>query len=293
MSVEPTTEATYQAKDGLWYSCYEDMCFANQRRNQLRLVTLGLASNPFSNRDDEIYSNKKKRRVPSTGKAKSYNQTDNDTASSTKEITPPLRRSMRSRKILSSGRQSQFNKDNNYDDDDLVVDEGFDEAKDGDSNRPTKATTTTGVVRRRKQQQLPPEDLQKLVDLPDWLEDLHHFLLHVPHGSGQRGTVCSHDNARSVMRQVYRLVSGQGVTYHHWPDGTIFLPKVCVTLDMNLNDIFDQAVDFEAAHGRDKGNGWLLRHPIRKLQLFQQYQLQKITKQQAAKTSHTPPPSYI
>jgi hypothetical protein len=151
-----------------------------------------------------------------------------------------------------------------------------------DSGRLLKQARTfrTGVTSKlvHQQHQFTDEERQKLQNVPDWLEEMHHFLLRVPHGGGRRsnGSVCSNDNARSVMRQVQRLVAGVGITYQHWPEGIVFYPNTSVTLQMNLEEVYNQAVAFEQQYGRDKGNGWLLRHPIRKMELFQQYKLQEL-----------------
>jgi len=32
-----------------------------------------------------------------------------------------------------------------------------------------------------------------------------------------------------------------------------------------------EARDYESMYGKDKGHGWLLKHPIEKLKLFQEY----------------------
>jgi hypothetical protein len=44
-----------------------------------------------------------------------------------------------------------------------------------------------------------------------------------------------------------------------------------VDLTFDFGQMHDEAVRIEDTHGRDKGNGWLLKHPIRKLELYQEY----------------------
>ena len=112
-------------------------------------------------------------------------------------------------------------------------------------------------------------DRAKLRDLPDWLDDMEDFLLAVPHGKGNK--VVSRDNARTVMRQVKKMVSGIGIDYHHWEEGVIFEKDVCIDLSMDMDALHDKAVAFETDHGRDLGNGWLMRHAIRKMQCYQEY----------------------
>jgi len=88
----------------------------------------------------------------------------------------------------------------------------------------------------------------------------------------------SSQNLRSVMRQVEKLVSGVGITYHHWRDETVVFGKNRkggITLAEDFEALHVQAIDFENEHGRDLGNGWLLRHPIQKLANFQRYTLEQ------------------
>ena len=105
----------------------------------------------------------------------------------------------------------------------------------------------------------------------------------------------SDDNRRQVIRQVTKLVSGEGVHYDSvnfgWPDDVIFRKDEPVTMqsdavpnqfrvsrhrrdDLRRSDIgkiIEDAREFENKHGRDHGNGWLLNHPLRKLLFYQHY----------------------
>lgn len=36
-------------------------------------------------------------------------------------------------------------------------------------------------------------------------------------------------------------------------------------------ELLNEGQDYENKYGRDRGNGWLLRHPLKKLLLFQQF----------------------
>lgn len=114
-----------------------------------------------------------------------------------------------------------------------------------------------------------PNEMEALKNLPNWLEGMEEFLLTVPHGAGNK--VVSRDNARSVMKQTRRMVGGLGIEYHHWDEGVVWKKGVKFDLSMNFDALHDEAVEFEAKHGRDLGNGWLMRHPIRKLQCYQEY----------------------
>ena len=68
-----------------------------------------------------------------------------------------------------------------------------------------------------------------------------------------------------------KLVTGVGVDYHHWPAGVVFRKGEPVTLQDDLAEIKEDAKDFEAQHGRDLGNGWLLNHPLQKMILFRDH----------------------
>ena len=74
-----------------------------------------------------------------------------------------------------------------------------------------------------------------------------------------------------MIRQVTKLVTGVGVEYHHWPAGVVFRKGEPVTLQDDLAEIKEDAKDFEAQHGRDLGNGWLLNHPLQKMILFRDH----------------------
>ena len=68
-----------------------------------------------------------------------------------------------------------------------------------------------------------------------------------------------------------RLASGEGITYKHWPPGTVFYEGRCVDLSYDFNRMALEARNYENYYGKDKGHGWLLRHPIGKLKLYQEY----------------------
>lgn len=125
------------------------------------------------------------------------------------------------------------------------------------------------IVPRPARTTVSEEDRALLKDLPNWLDEMENFLLTVPHGNAYK--VVSRDNCRSVMRQVKRMVSGIGITYHHWNGKVAFKKGIKIHLGMDFNHLYQEAVSFENEHGRDLGNGWLMRHPIVKLQCYQEY----------------------
>ena len=108
----------------------------------------------------------------------------------------------------------------------------------------------------------------------EWEEDMLHWLLNVPHGSSQK--TCSQANAQQVIRQARKLLSGGGIPYKQWPKGVVFAKDEDISLDdTDFDHLHKRAKDFENEHGKDKGNGWLLQHPIHKLKLYQEYRSEK------------------
>lgn len=136
---------------------------------------------------------------------------------------------------------------------------------------PKKKHRTSPIAGRKLE--LSDDIRSSLKNLPSWLKDMETFLLTVPHGNGYK--VVSRENARCVMKQVRCMVSGDGISYHHWPEGVFFKKGVHVDLSMDFDTLHDEATEFEALHGRDLGNGWLMRHAIRKMQCYQQYCVEK------------------
>ena len=51
----------------------------------------------------------------------------------------------------------------------------------------------------------------------------------------------------------------------------VFKRGETITLGSNFTTMLDEAWEFEATFGKDLGNGWLLRHPIKKMLLFQEH----------------------
>ena len=101
----------------------------------------------------------------------------------------------------------------------------------------------------------------------NYLDKFREFLVYHDKISAQ--------NERNVMRQVTKLATGEGVRYesprYGWPEGCYFMKGKKVTPLSDLVDLMHQAIEAENKHGIDRGNGWLLRHPIKKLLLFQQF----------------------
>eukprot|EP00980_Cylindrotheca_fusiformis_P023261 scaffold10302_cov118-Cylindrotheca_fusiformis.AAC.4 len=126
--------------------------------------------------------------------------------------------------------------------------------------------TTTNSKSGSQEKNVPfvPEE-----DDPDWLEEMDYFLQHVPHGRNQ--STCSGKNTKMVIRQVRKLATGKGVGYQHWPDDVKFMENKRVTLEDNFEELGTLAKVYEVKYGQDKGHGWLLGHPLKKMACFKEY----------------------
>ena len=81
-------------------------------------------------------------------------------------------------------------------------------------------------------------------------------------------------NRRAVIRQVTKLVSGEGIYYDGtfgWPEGKIFREGEPMTMQSDIGQIIEDVQDWEEKYGRDHGNGWLMKHPLRKLLFYQHH----------------------
>lgn len=92
--------------------------------------------------------------------------------------------------------------------------------------------------------------------------------------TNSKGEGLSEKNVKSIMRQVKRFCSGEGTDYKNWPRGVKFLEGEEVHLGMDFENMLQAAKDFEDKYGKDKGNGWLLKHPIKKLGNYQKWVLE-------------------
>ena len=70
---------------------------------------------------------------------------------------------------------------------------------------------------------------------------------------------------------------GEGITYeskaYGWPEGCYFMKGKVIGPTDDILHLMEIAQTCEDDWGQDHGNGWLLRHPLKKLYMFQQYHL--------------------
>ena len=204
------------------------------------------------------------------------------THSGTKGKTPP--KEVNTKKPTIKRAPKQKVKRETTEKEDAAVDTSRPDPVASDKNKSKKRKTDAVADKVRSEETKPVtpakskplvkrEPLEDELDLPQWVHDMHEWMLNVPHGS--KHLTVSETNARSVMRQVKKLVRGQGINYKNWEDGIVFYEDEHVNLTFNFEDMFIQARQFEALHGKDKGNGWLMQHPITKLQLYKEYRTEK------------------
>jgi hypothetical protein len=179
----------------------------------------------------------------------------------------------------------------NANDDTVVVDTESEDDEDDDYTESQPAAPVSPVIQRNNSNNHDDNSNRKsptssssssdnignnntssIIDSLDWIPNFYDFLVNVPHGRNQKTVTAA--NARTVIRQVEKLATGEGITYLHWPRGTVFASGERIDYNHNnLQRLYERAQQFEKDYGKDKGNGWLLRHPIKKLQIYQEYRL--------------------
>eukprot|EP00747_Dinoflagellata_sp_TGD_P221880 gnl/TRDRNA2_/TRDRNA2_93656_c0_seq1.p1 gnl/TRDRNA2_/TRDRNA2_93656_c0~~gnl/TRDRNA2_/TRDRNA2_93656_c0_seq1.p1 ORF type:complete len:730 (-),score=130.89 gnl/TRDRNA2_/TRDRNA2_93656_c0_seq1:147-2069(-) len=85
----------------------------------------------------------------------------------------------------------------------------------------------------------------------------------------------SAENQSRVLKQVRKFVAGEEVVHPSNPNAPPFCPQdpslYPVTLRSDSIGLLQKAKEYHDEHGRDTGNGWMLLHPIKKVQLYQSY----------------------
>lgn len=103
------------------------------------------------------------------------------------------------------------------------------------------------------------ESREALAKEQHWLEDMEFYF------STLQGN--SESNVNRVMGTTKKLVAGIGVT--HPQTGERFLKNVKIHLGMDFEKMLDDASTFVYNNGGDRGHGWLIEHPVKKLLLYQ------------------------
>jgi hypothetical protein len=116
---------------------------------------------------------------------------------------------------------------------------------------------------RPKQLECSVEEHKKLKSRLHWIRDFQSYLMNE--------TTNSTSNISRVMEQANLLQLGAGIKAPQWRAS--FMEGYKVNLTMDFDKMLEDAKDFEEKHGKDKGRGWKLQHPIRKICKFQKFVL--------------------
>jgi len=245
------------AKDGKYYSTYMEMVQANRRHNEQHLKDSGLLTlvkkKKKTTRQHQTSTPNKKRRRPSL-----------------EEASEPLRRSKRVPIPVVT-----------------LAKEQRDEKEDHKKTTPPPPRSSPRLLEpkpRRKgpsKKQVSAQEEEKLRRLHAkyqdqmkadhaWWDDFQAFW------KGQ----LSDTNFKTICRQVAKLASGQGIEYKHWPAGVVFPPAAngttpAVGLASDFAALYEEATAYEDRYGKDKGHGWLVKIPLKKMARFQRYYLEK------------------
>lgn len=107
---------------------------------------------------------------------------------------------------------------------------------------------------------------------------MHSWMVTAPAGRIKPGKdekpLCE-ENAERVRKQVEKLASGKGIPYVRWKKGVRFYRGKKVDLSFDFHKMLQEAKKFEEKHGEDVGHGWVLTHPIKKLQLYKAFLAEK------------------
>ena len=236
---------------------YEKLRLERIKRNQEKLAALGLDKPWFdaaaARKKKNIIIRKKKTPSPKPG-------------------TGTERRSNR----LSKSPETKFYQLSHDFDEEVMVEQraSASSAKD-EELEPYQAEVSVRQVRRRVKlnrddYSVSEEDMKNLrgvMDVEIFLSKFREFLRYQDK--------ISDSNERSVMRQVRKLALGEGIRYesekYGWPEGKYFRRGEKITLMHDIVELMDEAMGCEAKWGRDRGNGWLLSHPLKKLLIFQMF----------------------
>lgn len=235
MSTEPDETHVHLARDGLYYATYQEMRNANVKSNEKRLRELGLDKMKIG-----------RVRPPTTPKKKPPTKSGTTTPSSSFES--PMRRSNRVRRVTPELP--------------ALEEDPFSEPPRKKAKASLRSRTSPVAAKA-----VSDKERKLLENLPDWLNSMEEYLSTEENLSRQ--------NLTSVMRQVVKLSTGVGITYSHWGERVAFAKGRPINMSEDFDSLYVEAVEFEEEHGRDLGNGWLLRHPIKKMSNFQQYSLEK------------------
>ena len=98
------------------------------------------------------------------------------------------------------------------------------------------------------------------IPVAEWAADMEFYFAEVEDNSAS--------NVQRVMSVVNKLVDGRGVRHPHTHE--FFLKNKVIHLGMDFRQMLDEASEWVYNNGGDRGNGWLIEHPVKKLWIYQQ-----------------------
>ena len=260
-STTDTATTLFLAKDGIYYHSYMEQRAANIRYNEQKLKAVGLDGS-FRRRfvgESVVEPSSAVRKRSFSTRYSNNNNSDTNVLRKSGRIrqqsqqretitTQPSAPKSSSSSISSSARNSTTSH---------VLEEELPVTEDDDDETTKKTVRTTNVRRVPSRtaaaalNALPLSDRQTLrhyeTSHPDWILAMEIYLRDVEH--------LSYPNYRNVLRQVEKLTNGSGITYTHWNDDVAFHEQHPISLSDDMNELYQEAVDFEMEHGRDLGNG--------------------------------------
>ena len=153
-------------------------------------------------------------------------------------------------KDVSSSSSSSSASDEEDQSDQEVEEDDDDEVKES----PLKKQKT---VRRLKDPLMNDQQREKLKGIPIDLQEFEKYL---------KKEDINIQTIGRVIGKVKILMSGTGITYKDWPNGVTFHAKPIRDLGTDFYKLQLDSIAYEEKYGRDCSKGWLVRHPLQKLE---------------------------
>lgn len=216
-------------------------------QNKRRLEDLGFG--------EKFSPSERKRRRQLSSSTPKRRRRRTDSPSSTPNVVTPVRRSRRAMK-----QPVQYIAVDAMEDAERRLVQKLARRRQGESSSTAKA------VKRRNVSQLDStplseatvEKLNKVCN-DDWVEDMRRYF------ADHQGN--SPNNVMRVMTVVERLAEGVGVVHPMTRDR--FWKKRKIHLGTDFRSMLDDASEWVYTNGGDRGNGWLIEHPVKKCLIYQ------------------------
>jgi hypothetical protein len=236
------------------YPWYQEMINQKRARNAMRIKALGLdfckeQMKRKRNRNNFNYCNDS-----DETKKKVKKKYDTVTRRSPRKVNKPEfydgSESDQARKKINSVRVHDDNDNHNND---FIHEE-------------TRQDKTVKMIQRRfKKREMDntsPQERKLLTNIPneEWMDDMQRYFREIVNNSDT--------NVERVMKVVHKLVTANGVN-HVENKRAWFRKNVKVHLSNDFQSMYHEAAEWVVKNGGDRGHGWLIEHPIKKLWLYQ------------------------